>query len=358
MNKKILLSLYLFLNTFFLFSIITIPSCGKCSVEFSTNERTLESFNIIASWYGSNGEVIKNIKIDNNYVIANSGINGIIFFDFSQKTNIIDSFRITNEENENYIYNDFDILEISSKKYLFAALKTIKKQGAIGIYDITYLNKIRKRILNKLSKQINPLAISIDYLNKKLFIADEKYLLNIYDIIIETNSLNFIKLEFITNLYLYKFRSDISIKFLTNFILISANRNGAYIINPTNYNIIHHFYNPIIYVNNINFYNNNIIISDRISGVSIYKFDKKNKPTINFTYESQGDCYDSIMINYDLYIADGINGLLKLDYHKDMGYSLIKQYLENFITYSVAFDKNSFLLFLGCGKDGLKILEP
>ncbi len=349
--KKILIIVFtiLLIVGAVLLLIIFIPNRNNFD---SSNQPTApSSFTLISEWTGTNGEVIKSLYLDSNYLYAAAGFDGLMIFD-PTNLNLIGSF------STNYPFQDLIVKSVSSNKYAVAVLGSFIGKGGLLILDVTdptniYLTNIL------ISNDISGYAFAsypegYDINNDagvNIYTADQTkgcqgYTIDWNSFMITLGKSISIKTNTSVNLLIYQ-----------QYGYLAAKDNGMFIIDLSGEKILSQMKTSISYINSMAIKNKTLIVADKMNGILFYKLEKPEKPVLIENYDTPGDANEVLPVGNDIYIADGINGVLKIKHPAQGNFILEKQFNDRSMAYKILYSKITGYLYVTCGKDGIRIIE-
>jgi hypothetical protein len=305
----------------------------------------LIKYNVVQSWRGTNVEVVKSFQADVSNVYLALGDDGFLILgnpDLKQKSSLVTNLSI----------NDVAVNKTASGTLAFLAAGGIETPGGLLVCDITDITNIR--VINSI------LETNVISENIKTF----EHGGNVIDIIASDKDKGFI-------LYSYDFGKNLlsTGNFggrrdfpgeridLNKNIICSVSKTGAVYLFNWRGELLSTVSNALSMANSVYLDEETLIIGDRMGGVVIYNIADPRNYRYIINYNTSGDTYDASELSNSIYIADGINGILKIRREKFSDFTLEKQFNDGAIYNKLYYLAEKGELFAGCGKDGLRILN-
>lgn len=329
-------------------TLMIVVDMGKQAMETDSKRAVagIQPFTVINSWKSTNGVVINGIATDGTNIYAATGYDGLIVFKLPSFTNIF-------SYSTNFPFNDVVFCRTEQSTSIFCSMGESNNTGGLISFliqpdsTIVYSNIIEM-------PGINGTKLSL-YTNKTesvMLLADETSGITGFDI--NWNTLGMAPDP----------RYTISAKSVRSMI---CNKEQCIVANRENGFSIYDLGKPnsllsktkadlsMAYSASIS--GNYLSVADRMTGIMIYDISDRMKPKLLGSYETPGDAYDVIMDGKTIYVADGVNGVLKLKYLPPVDFVLEKQFNDGSIAYSLNYSKITSNLIVSFGKDGIKILQ-
>ncbi|MGC8764962.1 MAG: hypothetical protein ACP5QT_03665 [Brevinematia bacterium] len=331
----------------FIFVMTFSINAGKSAIEGKGQLKKVKNFNLVAKWTGTNGEVVEDFILVNDLLYSAVGEKGIYVF---------------KRENLEFVTNL--ILETNEMKFNIKRIDVLKAGGS-NFFVASFLNGVgeneRGLILfsigiSNVVSELNVLPLNFST-PKSFCVVDNK-------IYVLTSAKEIFEFEF-DNLmgrkikrYMVNINGGNIIRHYKNLFYIPANEDGLYIakLERGEFRIVSRIVSEINYVSDCSVSGEKIAVSDRMLGVTIYKISDISRPKLFFHYDTSGDAFSVSMSKNDVFVADGINGVLGLEY-KDREYRLAKIYKQGAIADQIFFDEKRKLLYSSFGVNGISILK-
>ncbi len=302
-------------------------------------------YSVVNSWKGTNGEVIKSFTVDTSNVYMALGQDGFSIFDkltLDRASSLVTNLSI----------NDVAVKTFGTSTLAFLAVGGIETPGGIAVCDVTENTNI---------KVINSILTSNSICENIKLLGGEGKPLNI---LLSDNNSGFVYYTYdpAKNLLLQNLLGSgrnypgIGID-ADNKLICSVSKSGTVYLYNWKGELLSMISNSLSMANSVSIYSNFLIIGDRMAGAIIYNASDPRNCGYVVNYNTSGDTYDAFERDNSIYIADGINGILKVRRDKFSEFILEKQFndgaIYNKLFYSPADDE----IYAGCGKDGFKILK-
>lgn len=330
----------------FLFTIVTaaILSSYRQLIEAEKNVNNVKQlFTTIAVWKSASGEVVKSFSVDNENLYVAMGYDGLYVFD---------NITLSNKSIElsNYIINDIASIKTASNTILFLAIGNKNSSGGILICSVESSNI---SIINS-NMQENINALSLDILQKdknfvNVYISDEKKGFYCFSYDINKNSLVTKTAKEQPNIF------GIDIVSSRKHIFLTDNSGNVHVFNSEGRKV-GEIKNPLSMANSLFLHKNTLFIADRMNGIVIYDVSSPENPKFLDRYNASGDSYDIFVQDDDVFLADGISGVLNLKLNR-RNLLLQKNFADGSVFNRVIYYKDKNLIYVACDKDGIKILQ-
>ncbi len=337
------------ISSFFLLIFLAVYISNKQLREAEKNSSgNLNKFNLIASWKGTNGEVVRSLTVDGTDIYAAAGYDGFLIFD---STSLNEKYVFTT----NLCVNDIFVRSFITNKYAFLAVGAPDDMGGLLICDITDYTNIR--VVNS-SLTSNSIVNSLSIYSGK---NDNGKLLNIF---MTDTGKGFVHFSYDLSMNILALKDSgkgrnykgIGVDSDNNAVFVIS-KNGFAFIYDWNGNLLSMISNSLSMINRVSIYGESLVVADRMGGLMLFNISDPHNCKYTASYYTSGDTYDIIENGINFYIADGINGVLKVKHEKGESFVLEKDYNDGAIYNKLYFSDSSNVLYAGCGKDGIRMLK-
>lgn len=337
-----------FIGIFIIVILLTISTnLGRKALEGKGSLLNIKNFDVVSYWKGTKGENAERFTVYKDLLLVCMGVDGIYIFDRDKLTMITNLAIETNEEKLSI--KDIDTLNISNNVYFITTFIGSKgKTGFAVLREDFFTTNVEVNIY------------PIDFLSpiSWCIVSNEIYVICKDKII---KKINFNGTEFVEK---EQFKLSIDgecgkIKWEDGFFYIPMYENGLSIFKQKKDRIelLSTIKNQLNYVNNCYIQKNYLVISDRMLGVMIYNVSDKTKPKLIFRYDTSGDAFDiSMPKNNEIFVTDGVNGVLKLDFNKNQ-YQLSRIFKNGEIAKNLLYDEKKNRLIVSFGVSGIYLLK-
>ncbi len=333
--------------TIFVIVLILSINAGRLAIEEKVELNQVKNFNVIAQWNGTNGEVVEDFIIVNDFLYSAMGEKGIYVF----KKETLEF--VTNLEIESnglrYNIKKIDLLKIDGSNYFVASFLNGVAENERGfiVFSIDNSNSVS-----------NLISFPVNFTFPKSFCAVEN---KIYVPVLSKELLEICfdrNLNTEVNRFPLSFNYVGSIRYFKDFFYFLLYEDGLYItrLEKRKLKVFSNIKSEINYVTDCFFVNNRLVLSDRMLGILVYNVSDKSKPRLLFHYDTSGDASSVFMTGNYIYVADGINGILCLEF-KNREYKLKKIYKPGFISDRLFYDERRRLLYASFGINGIYVLK-
>lgn len=329
-------------------TLVIVVDMGKRAME-TDSKRTvigIQSFNIIGSWKSTNGVVIQGFTSDGTNLYAAAGYDGLLVFK-------LPAFENTFSYATNFPFNDVLFCRTEQSTSIFCSMGESNNTGGIIAFmvqpdnTIVFTNKIELPGING-----KKLSLFTNKTTSIMLLADESSGVSGYSIDWNTLGLT------VDPLYSINTKPVRHIIWNKDNCILANRENGFSIYNlgkPDS--LVSKTKADLSMSHSTSLSGNYLAVADRMMGIMIYDISDRQKPRLLGSYDTPGDAYDVIMDGKIIYVADGVNGVLKLKYLPPVDFILEKQFNDGSIAYSLKYSKISSNLIVGFGKDGIKVLQ-
>jgi len=306
---------------------------------------SLVKYNLVNSWKGTNGEVLKSFTVDISNVYLALGEDGLSILDNHDL--VLKASFITNLS-----FNDIAVKKFGTNILAFLAVGDFETPGGVVVCDITDFTNIRIitsiLVSNSISERIKVLTDN----GKKIdiFTSDKNNGFVLYNYDEENNTLSAKNLGFVRNYTGIEIDADKK-------IICSVSKSGYVYLYNWKGELLSTISNSLSMANSVSLYGGFMVIGDRMGGVILYNVADPRNCVLLVNYNTSGDTYDAFEMDNSIFIADGINGILKVRREKFSGFTLEKQFNDGAIYNKLFYSAENGNLYAGCGKDGLRILN-
>lgn len=331
---------------FFLFILITatILSSYHQIMEAEKNVNSVkQTFTTIALWKGNSGEVAKSFCFDDENLYIAMGYDGLYIFD---KTNLSNK----SIELSNYIINEAENIKTVSNTLLFLATGSRNNAGGILICSIESSNI--NVINSNLQENLNATGLYIlekDKNSVEIYISDEKKGFYCYNYDINKNYLSAKPLKEQPSI------SGVDIVSTRKHIFLADSSGNIHVFNSDGRKA-GEIKNPLIMANHLFLYKDILFVADRMNGIVAYDVSSPENSKFLYSYNASGDSYDVFVQDEEVFVADGISGILNLKLN-GKSLSLQKRFADGSVFTRVIYDKSKNLVYAACNKDGIRILK-
>ncbi|MCX7821676.1 MAG: hypothetical protein N2258_08405 [Brevinematales bacterium] len=323
-----------------IFILIFSVNSGRRALEDRSSLNQVKSFQIVGQWIGTNGEYVEDFMFDKKYLYAVFGEKGLGVFNKDENLGLITN--IVFETNEiKFSFKSIDISEINNKTYLVMSFFSLEKKGivVVGIENTNIF------ITN---------YFFVDFLSPKSFCAvkDKVYVLtknelkefDIFDSSIQKS-------------FDVKISINSRLKFYNGYFYLPSFNEGLLIgkIDKDSFRFITKIKSQINNVVDCFVIDKKLIIADKMLGISFYNINITGVEPI-FRYDTAGDANSVLMRGNDIFVADGINGVLNFSY-KNKKLKLEKYHKGDYVASSLIYDNSSKLLYVLAGANGIVVLK-
>lgn len=343
-NKPTSLQLAL-LGVIFMVIFLSISTyLGKKALEEKGNLRDIKRFEVVSHWNSQDKNNVLNFIVSGNfvYVALEEGGIGILNRELKYITNII--LQINNKKLN---VKDIEIINFSATNYLLCFVPGLPGENGFAIFSIS--DPARPEFLK---------FHSIDFLiqNKFCTFSNMIYLLEGEKLkIFEFSPSNITeKGEFFVGI-----KESDKIIYRNGFFFIPAYNDGLYIgrFEKTGFKVYSIIKSEVSYVSSCDIYDNYLVISDKMLGVSLYNISEISQPRLIFRYDTPGDAFQVLMPSRnEIYVADGINGVFMLKFQKGE-YHLEKIFKDSVIVKNIFYDDKNNKLYVAGGINGIYLLK-
>lgn len=342
MRKKTIFTLSFFIVIAFIaLMVVLFPANKLDNPAGGTNG--VPSFALLTNWSGTNGQVIKAITADASNIYAAAGYDGLLVFRISDMSNI-------GGYSTNQPVNDVVLKVISTNKFILIPLGSYNGMGGVMSVNVNDPSNI---VLSHFFEEQSKNPVAVDYMLTK-------------------SGLRVVTADDFQGFQSYVFewtgttvtpdkplplgaRATSDIAVMGNKAFIAAKDEGVFVIDTASGRIIAHMKPSLSLANSVYITGKTLVVADKMNGIMLYDIGNPSAPRLLATYNTPGDADDAWLVNNMLYIADGINGVIKVKWTKPDKFTLQKIYNDGSIAYQlfVAQDKK---VYVACGSDGLKVL--
>jgi hypothetical protein len=326
---------------------VTVSNRQLREAEKNSNSN-LNKFNLVASWKGTNGEVVRSLTTDGTNIFVAVGFDGLYIFD-NAGLNFKYSF------STNYCINDIAIKSFASNTYAFLAVGTPDSDGGLIICDITDLTNIR--IINSAIMSntfIQSLCTYSDTNDQgrfiNIFMTDEESGFTLFSYDVLTNTL------ILKNTGTGRNYRGIDID-AEKGIICSTSKDGSVYLYNWKGKVLSKISNSLSMANKASFCRKSLTVADRMEGLMLFDISDPYNCVFLANYNTAGDTYDVIENGDNFFIADGINGILKVKREKQGDFMLEKAFNDGALYNKLLYSPVNDVLYAGCGKDGIKMLK-
>jgi hypothetical protein len=293
-----------------IFLALLSASCSAVAQTASSSASTVSNLTLVSSWTPTSGQYIRDVVADGNnaYLYAAAGYNGILCFQISNSSNLIQF--ATNLVITNYPVNDILIKEINSREYLFAVLGTYNGMGGIAIYDITA--GPAGAVLTNGTNTVAGVSGNSAYMNAStglIYVADEFMGIQIYT--------NFPVLAPISNgpAMPLNGHSGIGIDSLGTYavLYVAAADGGVYIVNSSSMTVLAQISSPVSIANSVRVNQNTLAVADQSGYIWFYNIAIPSNPQMLGSYFIGGQPTDIAINGSDVFVAAGSQGVVWID---------------------------------------------
>jgi hypothetical protein len=327
--------------------LIVISSVSKCSfTNLKIGENTnLTSMSMITRWIGTNGEVIRTVYYDGSYLYAASDYDGVIVFD---PTNLVKLGSFST----NYPVISLTVKEAGKKKYCFAALGNYNNKGGLMVLDVTDpLNILLVQMYE--GAGLNGDAVSVQMINNGAYVFTADLNKGFQSYFVQWGAPAIIPGKPVENSP--PAASELKVKDMKAYI--AGRESGVAGLDIVKGKVLFQIKNSLSMVNAVDFRDNLIFIADRMAGIVIYDISKIEKPELVASYDTSGDANALLVDGNMIYVADGIDGIFKLEWQPPKKFELRSYYNDGSIIYRFFYDKTAGRIYTACGKDGIRLLK-
>lgn len=340
-RKKLSLVAAAVLAGVFLIAILFWP---RIPGDAGSGTNTIPSLPLIASWEGTNGEVVRALAVHERKIYMAAGFDGLIVLDASNLT-------VTGAYGTNQPVNDVVLKSFGTNFYAFLALGSYREEGGILVLNATDLSDIYP-VASLLDAGLSPAALDIVLSrNSSLIVAaDERSGLVSY-------RFDWVNAGLATNRFVSlngKPAYDLFVQ--GNRAYVAAREEGVFIVDIPAGRVLSRIKPTLSLANSVFVSGRTLCVGDKMSGVTLYDISSPVNPRRISSYSTPGDAYDVWMIRNDIYVADGINGILKIRWHGGEKFSLLNQFSDGSLAYRLSVGDDE-TVYAACGSSGLRILD-
>lgn len=301
------------------------------------------SFVLLTNWSGTNGQVVKAITADVSNIYAACGYDGLLIFRISDMSNL-GSF------STNQPVNDAVLKVISTNKYVLIPLGSYNGMGGVMTLNV---NDPSNLTVAHFYEEANKNPVAVDYMftrnGLKMVTADDFRGFQSY--LIDWNNATVTP----ENPVPLGARAASDIAVAGNKVFIAAKEEGVFVIDTATGKIVAHMKPSLSLANSVFISGKTLLVADKMNGIMLYDIGNPSQPKLLADYDTPGDADDAWLVGDMIYIADGINGVLKVKWTPPEKFTLQKIYTDGSIAYQlfVAQDKK---VYVACGSAGLKVL--
>lgn len=341
-RKKLIFTLSFFIIIAFVALMVLLFPANKIDAPIG-GTNGVPSFVLLTNWNGTNGQVIKAITADSSNIYAASGYDGLMVFRISDLSNL-GSF------STNQPVNDVVLKVISTNKYLLIPLGSFNGMGGLLTLNVNDPSNITATHFYEEATK-NPTAA--DYMltknGLKVVTCDDFQGYQSYQV--DWNNATVTPEKPVP----LGARATSDIAVLGNKAFIAAKDEGVFVIDTANSTIVAHLKPALSLANSVFITGKTLVVADKMNGIMIYDIGNPSSPKLLGTYDTPGDADDVWLVNDMIYIADGINGVLKVKWTPPDKFTLQKVYTDGSIAYQL-FVAQDNKVYVACGSDGLKVL--
>lgn len=336
----------------FLISVAVIVVCVVLIVLFFPKNKIdapvngtngVPRFALLTNWAGTNGQTVKALTADATNVYAAAGYDGLLVIRISDMSNIA-SFA-TNQP-----VNDVVLKMISTNRYAFIPLGTFNGYGGFLSLNITDLSNI---YATHMYLEPTRNATAIDYVlarnGVRVVTADDfqgyqPYLVEWGGGTVTPEKPVPLGAKAVSDIFVYG-----------TVAYVAAKDEGVFIIDTLGGRILSHIKPALSLANSVYVEGRILLVADKMNGIMIYDIGNPTSPQLLGDYDTPGDANDVWLIRNDIYIADGINGVMKVKWTPPNKFTLQRVYTDGSLAYHLHIAKDG-KVFVACGNDGLKVL--
>ena len=341
-KKKVVFSLSFFVVIIFITLMVVLFPANKLDTP-AGGTNGVPSFALLANWTGTNGQVIKAITADESNIYAAAGYDGLLVFRISDMSNI-GSFA-TNQP-----VNDVVLKVLSTNKLIMVPLGSYIGGGGILSLNVNDASNIFVTHAC-VDPSKNPQAI--DYVltknGLKAVTADDSMGYQSY--LIDGNGTSVTPEKPVP----LGTKAAVDIAAMGTKVFIAAKDEGVFVVDTIGGNVIAHLKPALSLANSVFITGKTLVVADKMNGVLLYDVGNPSAPKLLATYNTPGDADDAWLVHDMLYIADGINGIIKVKWSQPDKFILQKIYNDGSIAYQLFITQDK-KIFVACGNDGLKVL--
>lgn len=329
---------------------VLIFSAGLWSCT-TTTTGSAEDMPLVESLVGNNTEVIKSLSLSGSLLFTSSEYRGMNILNVSDKSNVTII-------GTNYFYpTDNPVNDIVVKEgFVFLALGNYNETGGLAVVDANDTNAVTVLVTlnNVADANSKALVVSGTAPSFTAYVADENRGLTIYAIDTGVPSITVSGVVPITNAQ----PVDIVVNGTTAYV--AGKSGGAFVVTGLGGTpkVAANLSTEISDARGVALSGDGstLYVADRMLGIWAYSVASPAKPSYLGNYETPGEANALVVNGTDVYVADGSNGLLWIDYTTPSQPELKKQTsLKSGIAWDVAL-AGSFLIG-AYGPDGIKVFS-
>jgi hypothetical protein len=339
---------------FLFYMLAQFSSCAQAPKASDTNSSgaSVPSFTLVTNWKSPNVS-IKSVFQNNANIYAVSYSELIVFDDSMSQ---LGTFPATN-------INDL-VIGGSGPVYAYMALGTYQGSGGVFMADVTEPTNIYQTNLYKDANRSGN-ALAVNSTGTIVYTADDKQGYQKYAVDLTTPQFN-VLVQYALNGVSPNDSAypgvDICVDSGGTYAYVAAKEGGVFVI-KIGTGVVAQITAPLTIANAVALNGNYLAVADLIGGIFIFSIGPPNSPdmpNLIGNYKTGGTAYDVAMDGNDLYIADGLNGVLKVTKTPppNTTFTLEKQYKDGSVAYKVFYSAlYTGNVYAALGKDGIVVLR-
>ncbi len=323
-----------------IFILIFSVNSGRRALEDRSALNQVKSFQLVSQWIGTNGEYVEDFVIDKKFLYAVFGEKGLGLFNKEENLTLITNFLVETNEIK-FSLKSLELYENNNQTYLVSSFFSGEKKGiAVLLVENTNIILTNYFFVDFLS----PKSFCIG--NHKIYVLTKSELkeFNIFDSSNEKN-------------YQFNISENSKMKFYKGYFYLPSFNKGLIIgkIEKNSFKVISTIKNDINSVSDCFIMDKKLLIADKMLGISLYNINGITTEVV-FRYDTAGDANSVFMKGNDIFVADGINGVLNLSY-KNNRLKLEKYHKGDYLANNIIYDNSKNLLYVLAGANGIIVLK-